>query len=169
MQSTTFTPDTSLSLFKIQNKKNCFYFNKYTYIPGSLLDSIHIDSILEYEQLRLYQSAPEVWAHPSFAQGEFLPRALMCSIYPVISNQNYIKLVLIRIVVRKKQKRDLSYLQISKSLVVCIRESSQLTLTPPSRWYQCYQKVSYPHTGKLILILLITSYLSQLEVIQPFA
>jgi len=39
---------------------NCFSFNKNTYIPGSLLDSIHIDSIQEYEQLRLYQRAPEV-------------------------------------------------------------------------------------------------------------
>ena len=108
-----FKTDTSLSLFKSQNKINCFYFNKYTYILGSLLESIYIDSIQEYEQLRLYQRAPEVQTQPSFAQGEFLPRALMCSIYPVISNQNYIKLVLIRIVVRKKQNKDLSYLQIS--------------------------------------------------------
>ena len=116
-----FKTDTSLSLLKSQNKINCFYFNKYTYIPGSLLDSIHIDSIQEYEQLRLYQRAPEVWPHPSFAQGELLPHALMFSIYPVISNQNYIKSVLIRIVVRKKQNKDLSYLQISKSPVISMK------------------------------------------------
>ena len=100
-----FKTHTSLSLLKSQNKINYFYFNKYTYIPGSLLDSIHIDFIQEYEQLRLYQRAPEVWAHPSFAQGEFLPRVLMCSIYSVISNQDYIKLVLIRIVVKKTKQR----------------------------------------------------------------